>query len=76
VRQGAEACRDRLQSTISHNGDMDFKVAGTATGITAPQMDVKVGGITMEAMRKAIEQARQGRCTSSAIFLCADRGRQ
>ena len=37
---------------------MDFKVAGTADGITALQMDIKVGGITTEVMRKALEQAR------------------
>jgi polyribonucleotide nucleotidyltransferase len=44
-----------------HYGDMDFKVAGTETGITALQMDIKVGGITMDIMRKALEQARKGR---------------
>ena len=44
-----------------HYGDMDFKVAGTRAGITALQMDIKVGGITLEIMRKALEQARQGR---------------
>jgi polyribonucleotide nucleotidyltransferase len=44
-----------------HYGDMDFKVAGTATGITALQMDIKVTGVTMEIMRKALEQARTGR---------------
>jgi len=42
-------------------GDMDFKVAGTADGITALQMDIKVGGITTDIMRKALEQARRGR---------------
>ena len=40
---------------------MDFKVAGTADGITALQMDIKVGGITTEVMRKALDQARNGR---------------
>jgi polyribonucleotide nucleotidyltransferase len=40
---------------------MDFKVAGTADGITALQMDIKVGGITTEVMRKALDQARRGR---------------
>jgi polyribonucleotide nucleotidyltransferase len=40
---------------------MDFKVAGSADGITALQMDIKVGGITMDIMRKALEQARAGR---------------
>jgi polyribonucleotide nucleotidyltransferase len=44
-----------------HYGDMDFKVAGTRTGITALQMDIKVSGITLDIMRKALEQARQGR---------------
>src|SRR5262245_2846392 len=40
---------------------MDFKVAGTRTGITALQMDIKIGGITPEIMAQALEQARQGR---------------
>jgi polyribonucleotide nucleotidyltransferase len=44
-----------------HYGDMDFKVAGTREGITALQMDIKVGGITMDIMRKALEQAHQCR---------------
>jgi polyribonucleotide nucleotidyltransferase len=44
-----------------HLGDMDFKVAGTAEGITAIQMDNKVGGITREVMRKALHQAREAR---------------
>ncbi|AMY11559.1 Polyribonucleotide nucleotidyltransferase [Luteitalea pratensis] len=44
-----------------HYGDMDFKVAGTAAGITALQMDIKVSGITMEIMRQALAQARDGR---------------
>jgi polyribonucleotide nucleotidyltransferase len=44
-----------------HYGDMDFKVAGTRTGITALQMDIKVSGITMDIMRRALDQARQGR---------------
>ncbi|MGZ8563934.1 MAG: polyribonucleotide nucleotidyltransferase, partial [Candidatus Limnocylindria bacterium] len=42
-------------------GDMDFKVAGTAEGVTALQMDIKVGGIPMEVMRDALEQARVAR---------------
>jgi polyribonucleotide nucleotidyltransferase len=42
-------------------GDMDFKVAGTAAGITACQMDIKIRGISLEIMRKALEQARGGR---------------
>jgi polyribonucleotide nucleotidyltransferase len=44
-----------------HLGDMDFKVAGTAEGITALQMDIKITSITEEIMRIALEQAREGR---------------
>ena len=44
-----------------HLGDMDFKVAGTETGISALQMDIKVAGITREIMEVALSQARDGR---------------
>ncbi|MEM8751561.1 MAG: polyribonucleotide nucleotidyltransferase, partial [Pseudomonadota bacterium] len=44
-----------------HLGDMDFKVAGTAAGITSLQMDIKVAGITEEIMRVALAQAHDGR---------------
>ena len=44
-----------------HLGDMDFKVAGTADGITSLQMDIKIAGITEEIMQKALGQARAGR---------------
>ncbi|MCM2561787.1 polyribonucleotide nucleotidyltransferase [Lutimaribacter sp. EGI FJ00015] len=44
-----------------HLGDMDFKVAGTAEGITSLQMDIKVAGITPEIMEKALAQAKDGR---------------
>ena len=44
-----------------HLGDMDFKVAGTETGITALQMDIKIDGITGEIMEAALEQAKEGR---------------
>ncbi|MCA1327098.1 polyribonucleotide nucleotidyltransferase [Herbaspirillum sp. alder98] len=44
-----------------HLGDMDFKVAGTAEGITALQMDIKIQGITKEIMQVALEQAKEGR---------------
>jgi len=44
-----------------HLGDMDFKVAGTANGITALQMDIKINGITGEIMKAALEQAKAGR---------------
>ena len=44
-----------------HLGDMDFKVAGTADGVTALQMDIKIQGITKEIMQIALNQAREGR---------------
>ncbi len=44
-----------------HLGDMDFKVAGTASGVTTLQMDIKVEGITPEIMKVALEQAKAGR---------------
>ncbi len=44
-----------------HFGDMDFKVAGTADGITAIQMDIKIRGISFEVMERALEQAKEGR---------------
>lgn len=44
-----------------HYGDMDFKVAGTTQGITALQMDIKVGGITTDVLTRALDQARKGR---------------
>ena len=44
-----------------HYGDMDFKVAGTRKGITGLQMDIKVPNVTIDIMREALEQARQGR---------------
>ena len=43
-----------------HLGDMDFKVAGTDTGVTALQMDIKIQGITKEIMQVALAQAREG----------------
>ena len=44
-----------------HLGDMDFKVAGSADGVTSLQMDIKINGITFEIMEKALAQAKQGR---------------
>lgn len=50
-----------IQGMEDHLGDMDFKVAGTRQGITALQMDIKIGGLTKEIMAEALEQARQAR---------------
>jgi polyribonucleotide nucleotidyltransferase len=58
---GKYAVLSDIAGAEDHYGDMDFKVAGTGKGITALQMDIKVSGITMQIMREALEQARQGR---------------
>ncbi|MBM7555391.1 polyribonucleotide nucleotidyltransferase [Halanaerobacter jeridensis] len=50
-----------IQGIEDHNGDMDFKVAGTEDGITALQMDIKVQGISSDILSEALEQARNGR---------------
>ena len=60
-KTGKYAVLTDIAGAEDHYGDMDFKVAGTADGITALQMDIKVGGITTEIMRKALDQARRGR---------------
>src|SRR5207247_2444398 len=50
-----------IQGAEDHLGDMDFKVAGTAEGITALQMDIKITGVTQEIMSNALEQAKRAR---------------
>jgi polyribonucleotide nucleotidyltransferase len=50
-----------IQGMEDHEGDMDFKVAGTKDGITALQMDIKISGITEDILKEALEQARIGR---------------
>ena len=50
-----------IQGMEDHLGDMDFKVAGTESGITALQMDIKISGITEEILKEALEQARKAR---------------
>lgn len=50
-----------IQGMEDHLGDMDFKVAGTAQGVTAIQMDIKIDGIDRSILEQALEQAREGR---------------
>ena len=50
-----------IQGLEDHYGDMDFKVAGTKDGITALQMDIKIKGISVDIMKKALAQAKEGR---------------
>jgi polyribonucleotide nucleotidyltransferase len=62
VKEGDDyAILTDIAGAEDHYGDMDFKVAGTRKGITALQMDIKIGGLTREILEKAMEQARQGR---------------
>ena len=60
-RAGKWAVLSDIQGIEDALGDMDFKVAGTADGVTALQMDIKVKGITYEIMATALEQAHEGR---------------
>ena len=60
-KTGAYAVLTDIQGLEDHLGDMDFKVAGTAEGVTALQMDIKLTGITDEIMEKALDQARVAR---------------
>ncbi|HKS73721.1 MAG TPA: polyribonucleotide nucleotidyltransferase [Terriglobales bacterium] len=62
VKEGEQyAILTDIAGAEDHYGDMDFKVAGTRDGITALQMDIKVGGITAQIMREALAQAQRGR---------------
>src|SRR5205823_716486 len=62
VKEGDQyAILTDIAGAEDHYGDMDFKVAGTRDGITALQMDIKVGGITAAIMREALAQAQRGR---------------
>src|SRR6266436_2386432 len=60
-RAGKWAVLSDIQGIEDALGDMDFKVASTADGVTALQMDIKIKGITYEIMAQALEQAREGR---------------
>jgi polyribonucleotide nucleotidyltransferase len=50
-----------IMGSEDHYGDMDFKVAGTDKGVTALQMDIKIGGVSIDIMRRALAQAREAR---------------
>lgn len=52
-----------IQGPEDHHGDMDFKVAGTRTGVTAIQLDVKVEGVSIKILGEAMNQAKQARAT-------------
>jgi len=62
VKEGDDyAILTDIAGAEDHYGDMDFKVAGTRKGITALQMDIKIGGLSREILEQAMEQARRGR---------------
>ena len=58
---GKYAVLTDILGSEDHLGDMDFKVAGTKSGITALQMDIKIGGISKQLMKEALDQAKEGR---------------
>ena len=60
-----------IQGVEDHLGDMDFKVAGSAAGITALQMDIKIAGVTREIMSQALEQAKDARLQILAVIEAA-----
>jgi len=62
LEDGRMAVLSDILGDEDHFGDMDFKVAGTAEGVTAIQMDIKIRGISKEIMREVLNQAREGRC--------------
>jgi polyribonucleotide nucleotidyltransferase len=61
TREGRYAILTDIQGVEDALGDMDFKVAGTADGITALQMDIKIKGLSRKMMAEALEQAREAR---------------
>ncbi len=61
VENGEAAILSDILGDEDHFGDMDFKVAGTAEGVTAIQMDIKIRGVSKEIMGRVLDQAREGR---------------
>ena len=61
IESGKFAVLSDILGDEDHLGDMDFKVCGTREGITACQMDIKVKGLSFEILKKALEQAKEGR---------------
>jgi len=62
IKEGAKyAILTDILGTEDHLGDMDFKVAGTETGITSIQMDIKIEGLDLKIVKEALAQAREGR---------------
>ena len=76
TKDGKFAVLTDILGDEDHLGDMDFKVTGTRDGICGVQMDIKVDGLPMEVMRKALEQARRGRLhILDAMYQCTPEAR-
>ncbi len=73
LEEGKAAILTDILGLEDHDGDMDFKVAGTHEGITALQMDIKLGGIDKETLKRALDQAAQARDHILKIMEEADR---
>jgi polyribonucleotide nucleotidyltransferase len=71
TKEGKYAVLTDILGDEDHLGDMDFKVTGTRDGICGVQMDIKVDGLSMEIMREALAQAKQGRLhILDAMYAC------
>ncbi len=74
VSEGSEyAIISDITGLEDHDGDLDFKVAGSKEGISALQMDIKLGGISLDVLKKALFQAREGRSHIIDIMLEAEK---
>ncbi|HIC12839.1 MAG TPA: polyribonucleotide nucleotidyltransferase [Sulfurimonas sp.] len=69
---GKYAILSDIMGLEDHDGDMDFKVTGSKEGITAMQMDIKLGGISLDILKKALYQAKEGRSHIIDIMLEAE----
>lgn len=76
-KEGQYAVLSDILGDEDHLGDMDFKVTGTRDGICGVQMDIKVDGLSMEIMRKALHQAKEGRLhILDAMYNCIPEHRE
>ncbi|WP_345975165.1 polyribonucleotide nucleotidyltransferase [Sulfurimonas sp. HSL3-7] len=74
VSEGSEyAILSDITGLEDHDGDLDFKVAGSKEGISALQMDIKLGGINLEVLKKALFQAKEGRGHIIDVMLEAEK---
>src|SRR5262245_49180069 len=74
TEDGRAAVLSDIAGSEDHNGDMDFKVAGSGIGITALQMDIKISGVSRATLDKALSQARAGRVAILRKMLTAVNG--